>query len=495
MSLLGIQSTPAFVAGNDLHATDGVQVLWDNARQLDLASLAPRDLFQGHGDFRIRLELFGENPLDWARGGYRYRTGLTTLTVTVAHVLGGGGVAPRLRVLVNGVSRIDAALTGVGTQQTVTATGMASWGLTDGQPVDVRMEIYDSGQPGPSLPDGVTWGRYYLVDAYVSPASAIIADAYPGEPTFTTGPEAAKLTQLGNAELWLARRMAAVPQPLFQRIVSSPELPWWTLEPGEPGRHLWSGGGPRGPFDRIRARVVWVKGTAPSQRIRMLIDGVEVATTPNIAAGGWNHTFDVNIAGYSATAPLRVELELVVDAGSDGGYSSRLSVEYVELARATPAIQTLSDRPVAWESTTWATRKARLNQIAAVLSTVKSRIDADADRWDRIRLFRSSYAYGPINAEYLKGRYHAVRRQRTGARLVVRGSNLKLGWGALGATLVDPKEPQGEYAFTWAVEETLVGGSEVETREVALDGLGGLLPGMTYQVYGGDVRYAAEEAL
>lgn len=492
MSLYAFQNPPGFATGNDLHATDGVQILWDNARVLDLASLATRELFCGHADHRH--EYINANPLTYYwRGGFRYRTGLTTLTVSVDRALLGTGVAPRVRAHVNGVTRIDAALTAGLNSYSV--SGMGSWGLVNGDVAEVRIDIFDPAAPQPTFDETPNvWGRYYLADAYVSPASAIHTTAWPGVPTFTTSPDEARLVQLGNAGVWLAQRMAACPVPLFQRLVSSPDLPWWTPQPDEPIRHLWSGGGVRGPYDRISARVVWVKGSATNQRIRMLINGSEVATTANISAGGWNHTFDVNISGYSSSAPLRVELELVITTGAEaGGYPNRLSVDYVEFRRASPPLQTMSNRPVSWEQTDWATRKSRLNAIAGWLNTIKSRIDADSDRWDRIRLFRGSYAYEPGEAEYLKGRHHAVRRARTGTRLIVRGTNIKLGWGPLGATLNDPKEPFGEYSFTWGFEETLVSGSEVQTREVQLDALPGLLPGMLYQVYGGDVRYAGEE--
>jgi hypothetical protein len=492
-TLYAINTPPGFAAGNDLHTTDGVATLWDTARLLDMASLAPRDLFQGHSDHRH--EFINENPLtSWWSGGYRYWPGLTYLSVTIDHAELGVAVTPRLRVYVNTVLRIDASLL-VG-MNTYTVTGMGAWGLAAGDACEVRAEIVDTGRlPGPDLPPGSTWGRYYYVDGYVGPASALVADPYPGVPTFTNSPDEARMLQLGNAGLWLTRRMAAVPAPLFQRVWGSPELPWWVREPTEPVRHLWSGGLVRGVYDRITSRIEWLTGSSPNQRVRMLINGAEVATTPNISVARYGfHVFDVNISAYSATAPMRVELELVISAGEDaGGYPTRFTVLYVEARRSSPPFQAMSNRPVAWESSTWAVRRTRLQAIATVLTTVKGRIDAEPDRWDRIRLFRSSYAYGLGEAEYLKNRYWTVRRQRTGARLIVRGSNIKLGWGPLSFKLQNDKEPHGEYEVGWGFEETLVGGNDVETREIALDTLEGLFPGMQYVVYGGDVRYAAEE--
>lgn len=501
MTLYAYTDSPFFAAGTDVHTTDGIQLLWDNTRLLDMATLAPRDLFTAHTE--TRHERNRQNPLRFWQGGFRYRTGLTTLGLYVDRVTTGESlVTPKIRVTCNGVTRIDSTLaSGVNLYSVGT---MASWGLTDGQVVEVVMEIYDAAAPTPSMDEtAYDWGTYYLVDAHVSPASGIIADAYPGVPSFVAtpagnaGPTQAKLLQLGNAADWLARRVNACAVPLFQRMTATAELPYWPKDPypDEPARHLWSGGLIRGPFDRIYARVVWVTGSATNQRIRMLINGSEVATTGNLSASSWGfYDFAVNVSGYGATTVLRVELELVITAGVEqGGWPTRISVEWVEAGRNAAGFQTLTNRPTPYESTTWAVRRARLNDIATWLTAIKSRIDADVDRWDRIRLYRSSYAYNPGEAEILQGRYWAVRRRRTGARLIVRGSNVKIGWGPLSYKLANPDEPFGEYLYSWGYEETLISGNEVQTKEIFLDTLTGLLPGMTYVLSGWDVRYAGEE--
>lgn len=502
MSLLAYPDSPYFAAGTDMHTTDGIATLWDGIRVLDMASLAPRDVFQAHSEHRH--ELVNENPLRYWSGGYRYRLGMTTLAVYVDVAAMGTAVSPRIQVQVNGVTRIDAALvSGVGLYS---AADMAAWGLVDGQVAEVFMQIIDTGRlPGPDLPSGSTWGTYYLVDAFVAPASAIMgADAWPGTPAFIAsplpgnGPTQAALLQLGNAADWLARRLACVPSPLAQTTVGTCDgLATWTPEPGEPPRHLWSGGAIRGPFDRLRCRVVWVASrTAETQRIRLKIGGSEVATTPSWPASGWGyHDFDVNLGAYSATALLRIDLEWMVTGPSLGAAAvlPRLTVQWVELHRSAATYATLTNRPTMYESSTWAARRAQLNEMSAALTTIYNRVTADVDRWDRIRLFRSSYAYNLGEAATLHGQYHAVRRHRAGLRLIVRGSNLKVGWGAAGYTLANPKEPYGQYIWKWASEETVVSGSEVQTREIFLDALEGLEPGFQYVIYGADCRYAAEE--
>jgi hypothetical protein len=400
------------------------------------------------------------------------------------------------------VLRIDAAIT-AGTQA-YSSTSMASWGLSDGQVAEVRMDIVDTTLlPGPSLPGEPAnpadpqWGRYDLVDAFVGPVSSVSIGSWPGVPSFTTGGDnlsEAEVQQLSNAANWLALRMGLVPLPLFQRVVSSNELPYFSVTPGDP--HMWTGGGVRGPFDRLEVKVVWLAGTATSQRIRLLLNGSEVDTTAAIGAYAWGEdTLVADLSALSASSVLRVSLELVITTGADPGRPTRVTTEYVELQRSDPPFQTFDNRPQPDESATWTTRANRINAMGAWLQVIKNRIDADVDRWDRVRLFRSSYAYDLGEAQYLIGRYQAIRRRRTGARLIVRGAGgIKLGWGPYAARLVDAKkEPDGEYNWSWASEETLVSGDQAETREIWLDTLKGLEYGMTYTIYGADVRYAAEE--
>jgi hypothetical protein len=502
MTLAHYIDAPYFVEETDLHTTDGVALLWDDAAILDMASLAPRDVFQAHADHR--LEFSRTNPLPFWRGGFRYRAGYTTLAVVIHSStymqLTGNGVTPRIRVYVNEVLRIDQAIT-AGTATYSIAT-MAAWGLVDGAVAEVRMDIVDLGYlPGPDLPgepdnpSDPQWGRYELMDAFVGPVSSVSIGSWPGVPTFSTGtgePDPDLLLQLSNASDWLAARMALVPQNLFQRVISSAELPYFSTNPGDP--HMWSGGGPRGPFDRLAIKVVWLAGTATSHRIRLLINGTEVDTTADIGAYEWGEdVLTADLSGYTATAVLRLTLELVITAGADPGRPTRVTTEYAEYQRTTPGFQAFDNRPVPDELTTWETRALRLNAIGAWLQVIKNRIDNDVDRWDRVRLFRSSYAYDPGEARTLMGRFHAVRRRRTGARLIVRGSNLKLGYGPYSAKLSNDKEPESEYVWSWGFEEGLVSGDQVETREIYLDALPGLDYGMQYTIYGDDVRYAAEE--
>lgn len=260
---------------------------------------------------------------------------------------------------------------------------------------------------------------------------------------------------------------------------------------------MWSGGGVRGPFDRLVAKVVWLAGSAVSQRIRLLVNGSEVDTTATFGAGSWGQDVLVaDLSDHSATAVLRAELQLVIITGADAGPGrpTRVSTEYVELQRSSPPFQTITNRPEPDALTTWATRKGHLNAMSSWLQVIKNRIDNDVDRWDRVRLFRSSYAYDLGEADYLKGRYHAVRRARTGRRLIVRGAGgVILGWGAWSARLTEKDDPNSEYEWSWAGQETLISGDQVETKEIWLDTLPGLEYGMQYTVYGGDVRYAGEE--
>lgn len=492
MSLLGgFESAPFFATGTDVHVTDGLDVLWANARALDLATLRLRDAFQSHAEHRV--EFIHTNPLEgWWGGGFRFATGLTTLTVmTYTHSLG-TSVAPRVRVRFNGVHITDWTLA-VGLQtHTVAITG---WGLAHGQAVDVTLQIVDPAAPMPDLgepasSDSPRWGRYDVMDAYVGPLSATYTPAWPAEPSWSTSPTSALFTLLGARSNWLAERVGLVPWPLWQRVFNSPGLYWAPTT-----YHIWSGGVTRGVGTRLVVEYQYIITTNIAERFRLLINGSEVATTPVLTAGdtSWNGVWDVNISGYSASVPLRLEIQSVITAARDadaGGRPSRFTLTSCRVERGSSGHQAMPVRFVPEQQMTWATLRSYLMGLNSILNGVKSRIDSTPDLFDRARLFRSGYAYDEGARLYLETRHTPIQQRRMGRRLVVRGKNVKIGWGPL--TILPPEERDGEVGLEFGASETLTAADKVETREIWLDQLPGLELGMTYVLTGGDVRYAAE---
>lgn len=498
MSILGsFERAPFFATGTDLHVTDGLDVLWANTRALDLSTLRLRDAMQSHAEHRV--EFIHTNPLTgWWGGGFRFATGLTTLTVmTYTHSLGTGGVAPRVRVILNGVQRGEWVLAAGLQTHTLTISGL---GYANGQVVETDLQIVDPAlvlaQGGsPDLPGEAAnpasphWGRYDVLDAYVGPLSATYTTPWPDEPGWSTSPTSAQMTLLGARTNWLAERVGLIPWPLFQRIFNTPGLYWPSTY------HLWSGSVTRGVGTRLVVDFQYIITTNTAERFRLLINGAEVATTPVLTAGNtsWNGLWDVNISGYSASVPLRLEIQSVITAARDadaGGRPSRFTLTSCRVERGASGHLVMPARTAPDESLSWSQLRARLYALNSILLSVRDRITTTPDLFDRARLFRRGYAYDEGARLYLATRHTPIQQRRVGRRLVVHGKNIRIGWGPL--AILPPEEKDGEVGLEFGSSETLTAADKVETREIWLDQLPGLELGMTYVLTGGDVRFAAE---
>lgn len=490
------QDSPLFTTDNDVHVTDGLDVLWTNQRALDVATLRLREAFPSHAEHRV--EFIHTNPLNWVEGGFHYRTGLTMLTlITYTHSLG-TGVTPRLRVLINGVQRAQLTLTAGEQTHTV---AISSIGLVSGQAVEVLLQIVDTtleaaqaGNPDlpgePADPSSARWGRYDLIDAYVSPLSATLTTPDPGPPTLDNTPTAAILNQLSNRLDWLAMRVGLVPWPVWQRPFNVPGLYWAPTT-----YHLWSGGIVRGAGSTLVVEFAYQIVTNSGERFRLLINGSEAATTPVLSAPAhnWATSWEVDVSGYSSTARLRLEIQSVITAAREadqGGRPSRFTLESVHVRRGSPGHLSMPTRTAPDESMTWTNLRGRVNALIANSNAIKSRIDDNPDLFDRARLYRAGYAYNAGARLYLEFRHMPTQRRRIGRRLVVAGRNVKIGWGPM--VVRAPEEQDGEVTLEFAHTETLIASNAVETREIWLDQLPGLRVSRTYTLMGGDVRFAAE---
>lgn len=498
MSTLGsFENSPFFATGTDVHVTDGLDVLWANVRALDLATLRLRDALPSHAENRV--ENIHTNPLTgWWGGGFRFETGLTTLTVvTYTHSLG-TGVSPKVRVLLNGTQRAEWTLAAGQQTHTLTISGL---GLTAGQVVEVSLQIVDTALilaqgASPDLPGEAAdpasphWGRYDVLDAYVGPLSATYTTPWPSQPNWTNSPASSQMTLLGARANWLATRVGLVPWPLWQRIFNTPGLYWAPTT-----YHLWSGGITRGVGTRLVVEFAYIITTNSAERFRLLVNGSEVASTAVLSAytHKWDGRWEVDLSGYSASTPLRLEIQSVITGARDadqGGRPSRFSLTRVAVERATSGHLTMPARTAPDESMTWTALRGRLNALSANLNQIKIRVDDNPDLFDRARLFRSGYAYDEGARVYLQTRHTPVQARRLGRRLVVRGKNVRIGWGPL--SILPAEEQDGEVTLEFGSTETLTPSDRVETREVWLDQLPGLELGMTYVLTGGDVRFAAE---
>jgi hypothetical protein len=493
MGLFPYTNAPAFVAGAELPVTGGVTTLERNVALLDYITRGGRDLFQAHSH---AFEPIGDNPLRYWAGTFRYRTGMTTLTVVMDNQVTLAGISPRLRILINGVTKQETVITaGV---QTITYASLAAQGYTDGQILTLDLQIFD---PTPSVPGTGGWpGRFHLVDMHLSPVAAAMTTSWPGTPTFTVGTalDVAKLNQLSNASDWLALRLNLIPHNVFQIVRAMPGL-YFLDDDGDPIAYpIWSGGlgAGRGTMTRLKVRFAYVITGNAAESFSLRINGSQVVGLGPYAAGASGiTTMEVNLSGYGSSTPLRVELYSIVTAGNEAKRQSRYTVTRAWVEQPSVSALTTIQESFPAELINYTTLVARLNAISAGLAAIKSRIDNDPDTYNRARPFRRGYGYDDGQRTYFATRHLPMRLQRIGAGLIVWGSNMEIGWGA--QTIVPPKkdEPDGEYDVNWSYTESLVSGDQRAVKVVSLDNLAGLKEGFAYVLEPGDQVYFAAEYL
>lgn len=507
MGLFPYTDAPLFVPEDFLPVTAGVEVIEQNVGLFDYITRAGRDVQQGHapGD---NIEKIGVNPLEYLPGGFRWRTGMTTLVVVLENVgVITGGVIPYLRIKLNGLVVQDTAL--VNGVQTVSYPHLATLGYGDGQAVAVNLEVIDPNpnQPAASFPDSGWPGRIHFLDAWVEPLAAALTTVWPGTPTFSdTGSlDPDKLNQLSNASDWLALRLNLVPFNLFQQVRAAPGLFWnTTTDPRwSNGYPIWAGGmgAGRGVLDRLKARFAFTITTNQQESFRLRINGVQVAQIGPFTPGASGiHEFDVSLASYGSSTPLRVEIVSIIAADTAENVQarpSRYSVERVWCERTSVSALPTVTPTASYELTSYTTLIGRLNALGQALAAIKSRIDGAPDVYNRARVYRRGYGYNGGERSYFATRHLPRRQHRIGAGLVVFGANTTIGYGAQTIVPPDKASPDGEFDVQYAFEETLISGDQQALKIISLDSLDGLTEGSAYTLKsGGDgIIFAAEYLL
>lgn len=465
MSVLPWSTPPRFSA--TAISTDDVMTLFENALTIDSISLRGRRAWTDQLDELDNAHL---NPSPLCRAGLLYRTGLTTLTIVTRTANGAGHT---LRVFLD--DALVASFTLANSQQTHTIS-LTGRGWADTTIHEVAIDVTRTGE---------TAGDYQLFDAYVTPASALVG-AWPGLPT-AGATAVADAQQLADAQQWLLDRMAAVVMPVPQGILYR-TLHDWTLP-----RLFWRGSvSPSNGAHMLTAVLGYQSFTTPAERMRLLVNGVEVATTPTITAGQRGiHTFAYNIGSFTYDVPIPVALEQVVTTpwpGGQGSMPTRYNLRWVE---TTPSVRGYTV-PAAYslprESLSYSALQARLASIHAATAQVYARVTSAPDTWDRIRLFRQMPVYDDYARTYYQRQLVARSRRYTDG-LWLRGSGVKIHYGAITATPGKGEDPFYDWETTFS--EDLISGEEVQDVYVGFDSLPGCVGGMPYYLTG-DVRYAAE---
>lgn len=492
--LSSIIDSPSFATGGELSATL-LNVIRDNALILDEASRLGRAAFGAQ--FGESPENNSTNPVRIHRGGFRFVTGATTLTIITES--SGIVTGDQLRVIRDGTPTsgysdglISDFTLANGTQtHTITISGA---GYADGRVVLTQCFLRNAGGPA----EENDWGNVTIRDAYIGPIG--LADAYPGVPTWGAI-SAANLNQLSNACDWLVRRVGQRVEPLWQGIVRR-QGPFNDVDIGTQTTVRWRGGIPRSALHTALLANVAVqqKMTGTTEQVRLKINGSTVDTwTVPAVPGDYAHTLDADLSGYSAGASLFLEIDHIKTAplGSPGD-GSRFSLFRVwdEPPGGSPAsIDELGMRSsyAFGPAGTPGTLQHWLASLGTILTAIKARIDANPEIWDRQPLFSARFSIEDDQFALFEAFGVAMNQRRTGEALVVRGKGITIGYGP--GTFKEEFNDVAAQVFENFRTHTAIDADAVETQVVYFATIAGLEPGSPYNLRGVDIYYAAEQFL
>lgn len=331
--------------------------------------------------------------------------------------------------------------------------------------------------------------EYIVRDVYGSPLTQTLS--WPSMPTFGGTYDSSRLNALINACSYLYERINAVP------IIPTIGHFWSYGTSKVETAPIWSGSVARAYSDDILRIHGKVDVFNDSEYLQVLIDGVDVY---NNSASPWTKgqhaEFYLPISLSSVSVGSRADVVINTVVTDDGrvpglqAYNSRYSL-YVLRAEAHSGGYPVSSPPalLAADTTmTAATLDSRLNALSAMLSDIKSRIDANSFIWNRARAFRRRY--GDVNQMdngKLRQEYTPIA-QRFGDRLVVRGKDVGIGFGA--RIVEEMEDDWKQYRYKYDKTQSIISGDKIDTQIFQLDQVAGLYPGQFYALTG-DVDYAA----
>ena len=481
-------SFPVGIGDDDLLLSAGdLNLLIANTGIIDQVSRLPRP---AHCFASRRWEANDANPFFLGQWSGQMQTGLTTLTLVLQTTLA-GGLSERVRVLINGIERLNVALSSGAQTENITISGL---GFTHNQVLLVDVQVYSTIGASPGLGDGVNWGGYEVRDFYLSPASAIplVAGTWPGAPVFTTTITAAHLSQTAVCQEWLMQRMDVVRRPLFQAIFYHQGT---LVGPGDTVIHpLWSGSTVRSSLhNRLRVPILYRIEQTLNTSIRIRINGAVVDTIGPLTVGATAFAVrEIDLSAYSVSTLLWVQVEeyisLYLDPAPNVPIPSNYSITGVETFAATPSADTMPTPFGILSSFTIETVRDRLNTITTALTNAYGRLDVDT--WGRIRLFRRNYGYNDGQKKYYSTVFVPLSMRRIGAALWFHGKGATAGYGGAAVEV----KPGDLYDYTYTFAPSIAAGDKLDTALIALDALEGLLASFPYILQGpGDqLLYAAE---
>lgn len=485
MAIVPVDNPPTFRDGQVISATE-LNKLRDIALWLDESTrygfpLVPR--FYGQNS-----TAFQDNPTTIWHGGFVFVTGMTTLRIVVYTVNADTALNERLVVYrSDDNSVVNTQSFSGGTAINTMDITISGAGYTDGQVIPIRITVAS----GTASSSNYTWPIINVLTVEAFPVG--LADAYVAAPTWnvatTDAITATDLTTLRNSAAWLLRRVGTRIEPLQQQVRRA-------LGP------LWDGSSSttntRLDGDVVRAAdfttltvsgEVFVLYGGVTESINLYYNAVLAASHSVTATGVWllSATMSHTVGTYTSW-----NVEYVRTADSVGTTpANRWTVNQIAVQASGGTASSLAEQAIL-SSGAYANLKGWLNTLSGILTTVKSRIDANPEVWDRQRAYRARYGRGTTTElRWFEPQFVAANHQVAGEAIIVRGRAISIAYAA-----VRFKEEYNEIgAQLWEAERTatVIDGDDIESVRWSLGTAVGLTTGSPYALRGEDLSYAGEQ--
>lgn len=456
--------SPTFADGAPLSPT-GLNLLRDTALALDEATRMGGVAFGGW--FGHAPEYVGGtiNPL-W-RGGIIWRTGMTTLRVTLSTAGWVDGEIIRIARGDTGATYTDHALA-VG-DQTIT-TSIAS-GYTNEQAIYLTITLIRPVE---------RYANSFTTVVMVEAEPVTIAATWPTVPTFSAASDitAARLNQLGDALNWLVRRVAVRYDPLFIRYQRQ-NGPY----AGQPDV-VWRGGVRRTALHTTLTATGRIEVYRSAvEYIRLYLWGTLMGTyTVPMAGGSYAWSISATLSGVAADTVVPISIYHVRESGD---YPINIvTFDEVRVDAASGGASTLAAWDVRQADASEASLVSWLSSLASIASGCYSRLaSGNGGFWSRQRAYTMRTGY---DTEYQVMIFEPWAIpwswRRFGEELIARGANLELRYGAVWYTT--EFNEVGAQESDASRKENIVSASDPLTTITYFDRLPGLPPGAPYHVRG-----------
>ena len=433
------------------------------------------------------------------RGGFQYRVGMTTATFKL-RVLTDGTMtnANQLQIwfTINNITDVNVFSQGILTAvaagvQTININ-LATYipGYTDGWLVDVYMVVsYDPDNTND--PNDLT-GNIEIYEAYVGPLNTItLGITNPSLTAFSTPGtvqlSVSKLNDLSNKTDWLIQRMNLVPR--LPQVCYKNRLFYGGRADEAWTQSIYLTNINTGNATHIRIYMTYTAFNSETQ-FRITINGIsQTYTAVNSVPTPTTGLIELPLSTFSTASNtqylVNIEQILGLITGSTRGH--RVIINGVELYKASePALTTL---PTFTENVNipYTTLISNLNTLINTANAIETTITNNPIVWNRAQMFRSKFVVDDFQDDYWEEEIQH-RQVRAGDVLLVKGRNIKLGYGA--TTYAPIEGDQEELDISNTYEHSLIG-NDLETKAFYLNQFEGLFPGTEYFLRG-SVLYAAE---